>query len=94
MESIARDVRTLLPDERRLYESAVGHALREDQRVIIHVVELEDGPDESVRRAVMEDFHELCRQGTENRERQGISIGEADQALEEAVRAVRDQKKQ
>jgi hypothetical protein len=49
-------------------------------------------PDESIRRKAMEEFHELCRQGTEHRERLGVSIEEADQTLEEAVRAARAHK--
>ncbi|MGO8750023.1 MAG: hypothetical protein ACLQNE_29095 [Thermoguttaceae bacterium] len=93
MESISRDVRSLESDERRLYESVVGHALGENQRVIIHVIELAKGPDESVRAKAVEEFHELCREGTENRERQGISVEQADQVLEEAVQAARSHKR-
>lgn len=92
MESISRDVSRLEPDERRVYESVLGHALRENQRVIIRVVELENEPDESARRKAREEFHELCREGTENRERQGIPVEEADQAVDEAVRAARSRK--
>ena len=92
MESISRDVNRLEPDERRVYESVLGHALRENQRVIIRVVDLENKPDESARRNASEEFHELCKEGTENRERQGIPVEEADQAVEEAIRATRSRK--
>jgi hypothetical protein len=93
MESISRDVKNLESDERRLYESVVGHALGENQRVIIHVIEIAKGPDEPVRPKAVEEFLELCREGTENRARQGISVEQADQALEEAIRATRSHKR-
>jgi hypothetical protein len=92
MESISRDVKSLESDERQLYEAVVGHALREDQRVVIHVIELEKEPDESGRRKATEEFHAICKEGTENRQRQGISVEEADQALEQALRAARSQR--
>ena len=92
MESIARDVDKIESNERRVYEAVLGHALRENQQVLLRVIELKREPDESVRRKAVEDFHELCREGTENRERQGISVEEADQAIEEAIRAVRSKK--
>ena len=91
MESITRDVDKIESGERRVYEAVLGHALRGNQQVLLRVIELHKEPDESVRRKAMEDFHELCREGGENRERQGISVEEADQALEEAIRAVRSQ---
>jgi len=92
MESITRDVDKIESSERRVYEAVLGHALRENQQVLLRVVELHQEPDECVRRKALEDFHELCRAGTGHRQRQGISVEEADQALEEAIRAVRSQK--
>jgi hemerythrin superfamily protein len=94
MESIIRDVDKIESGERRMYEAVLGHALRENQQVVLRVIERHGEPDESVRRKAMEGFHSLCREGTENRERQGISIGEADRVLEEAIRAVRSQKRE
>ncbi len=38
MESITRNVREIASEERRVYEAAVGHALKENQQVIIQVV--------------------------------------------------------
>jgi hypothetical protein len=37
------------------------------------------------------EFLELCRQATETRKRQGVSVEEAGQILEEAIRAARFQ---
>jgi hypothetical protein len=92
MESITRDVDKIESSERRVYEAVIGHALHENQQVVLRVIELHQEPDESVRRKAREDFHELCREGTKNRERQGIPVEEADQALDEAIRVVRSQK--
>lgn len=88
MESVARDVDKIESDERRVYEAVLGHALHENQQVILRVIELKKEPDESVRRKAREEFHELCREGTENRERQGIAVDEADQSLEEAAASI------
>ena len=92
MECITRDVDKIESSERRVYEAVFGHALREDQQVVLQIAESTERPNEAARRAALEEFHELCRQGTENREKQGISIEEADGILEEAIRAVRSQK--
>jgi hypothetical protein len=92
MESVTRNVDKIESNERRVYEAVLGHALRDNQQVILRVIELRKEPDESVRRKASEEFHELCREGTENRQRQGISVEEADEALDEAMRAVRIRK--
>jgi len=46
MERITRDVRNLENHERRALESVVGHALRENQRVVIEVLTLGEGEGE------------------------------------------------
>jgi hypothetical protein len=92
MESISRDVKSLESDERQLYEAVVGHALRENQRIVIHVIDLEREPDESRRGKAMEEFHAICKEGTENRQRQGIPMEEADQIFKGALRVARSQK--
>jgi hypothetical protein len=89
MESISRDVKSLETDERRLYESVVGHALRENQRVIIRVVDLESEPDEATRRAALSRSVEIARQGREAARAQGITEEEANAAIAEAIRDVR-----
>lgn len=92
MESIIRNVRDIASPERGVYESLLGQPLRDNQRVLVMILNPGAEPDESIRRKAMADFHELCRQGTEHRERQRVSIEEADQVLQEAVRAVRSRK--
>lgn len=40
MESVIRDVKSIESAKRQVYESVLGHALQESQRVIIRVIEL------------------------------------------------------
>jgi hypothetical protein len=89
MESIFRDVKSIESDERRLYESVVGHALRDNQRVVIRVIELGGEPDEASRRAALGRAVEIARQGRAPVESQGITAEEADAAIDEAIREVR-----
>ena len=92
MESVTRNVDEIESNERRVYEAVLGHALRDNQQVILRVIELQKEPDESVRRKARQEFLAICREGTENRQRQELSIEEADEALDEAIRAVRSRK--
>jgi hypothetical protein len=52
MEEIIRNVRDLPSDERRTYEQAVGHPLRENQQILLRVITLTNDngtPDEKDR---------------------------------------------
>jgi hypothetical protein len=89
MESVIRDVKSLELEERRVYESALGHALHEDQRVLVAILDPAAELDESIRRQARDDLHDLSRQATEHRQRLGVSVEEADRVLDEAIRAVR-----
>jgi hypothetical protein len=86
MESIVRDVKTIEPDERRVYESVLGHPLQENQRVIIRVIELEDESEQADRRAALSRAVEIARHGRAAVEAQGITAEEADATIEEAIR--------
>ena len=46
MESISRNVNDISTDERRVYEKVLGQQLRENQQVIIQVVNLAEEPAE------------------------------------------------
>jgi hypothetical protein len=89
MESIIRDVKSIESNERQLYESVLGHALQESQRVIIRVIEPESEPDEAARRAVLGRAVEIARQGRAAAEAQSITAEEADAAIDEAIREAR-----
>jgi hypothetical protein len=93
MESIARDVKSLESDQRRLYESVVGHALHENQRVIIRVVDLGAESDQETRRAALSRAVEIARQGREAAKAQGITAEEAGAAIDEAIREARRSKR-
>jgi hypothetical protein len=85
MESIIRNVGEINADERHVYESVLGHALRENQRVIIRVVEFEAEPDETTRRAALGRAVEIARQGRAAAAAQGITPEEAEAAIDEAI---------
>jgi hypothetical protein len=89
MNSVIRDVKDIQPEERHIYEAVIGHSLTQDQRILVAV--LPSGPvsDDFVRRRAREEFFGLCKRGTENRERFGVSVDEADAILDEAFRSVR-----
>ena len=89
MESIIRDVKDIVPDERRVYEAAIGHALQDNQRVVIRVVNLGAEPDEATRTAALSRAVEIARQGRAAAAAQGVAPGEAEAAIEEALREVR-----
>jgi hypothetical protein len=89
MESVIRDVKSLESNERRVYESVLGHALQEGQRVVIRVIELEGEPNETDRRAALHRAAEIARQGRTAVEAQSITAEEADAAIDEAIREAR-----
>jgi hypothetical protein len=92
MESVIRDVKSIESDERQVYESVLGHALQESQRVVIRVIELEGEPDEASRRAALGRSVEIARQGRAAVEAQGITSEEADATIDETIREVRRSK--
>ena len=89
MESVIRDVRDIEPEERHVFETLIGHNLAEDQRILVVVLPMGASLDDSVRRRARKELLELCKQGTENRERLRVSVEEADSILDEAFRSVR-----
>ncbi len=89
MDSVIRDVKDIQPDERHIYETVIGHSLAQDQRILVVVLPPGTISDDFVRRRAREEFFGLCKLGTENRERLGVSLEEADSILEEALRVAR-----
>ena len=89
MESIIRKVDDLNAEERRMYESMVGHALHENQRVIIHVVELGAEPDGPTRKAAAQRAIEIARRSRASAADQGVAPEEADRVIDEAIHEVR-----
>jgi hypothetical protein len=89
MESVIRDVKSIEPNERRIYESVLGHTLQEGQRVIIRVIELEGETDQASRQAALSCAVEIARQGRAGVEAQNISAEQSDAAIDEAIREIR-----
>ena len=89
MESIIRDVKDIVPDERRVYEAAIGHALQDNQRVIIRVVNLGAEPDAATRKAALGRAVEIARQGRTAAAAQGITPEEAGAAIDESLQEAR-----
>jgi hypothetical protein len=89
MESIIRNVGEINTDERRVYESVLGHTLRENQRVIIRVVELGDEPVQDTRKAALGRAVDIARQGRAAAAAQGVTPEEADRVIDEAFQEVR-----
>ena len=89
MESVVRDVNSIESNERLVYETVLGHVLRENQRVIIRVIDAEGEPDEATRRAALGRGAEIARQGRGAAEAQGIATETADQAIDQAIRKAR-----
>lgn len=89
MESISRDVKALASDERQLFELVVGHSLRENQRIVIRVIDLESEPDSASRQAALQHAADLARAGREAAQGQGITEEEASAAIDGAIDEVR-----
>ena len=89
MESIIRDVKDIVPDERRVYEAAIGHSLQDNQRVVIRVVNLRAEPSEATRTAALSRAVEIARQGRAAAAAQGITPEEAGAAIDEALQEAR-----
>jgi hypothetical protein len=92
MESITRYVDKIESDERRMYESVLGHALRDNQQVVLRVIESARETDEANRRAALGKAVEIARQGRIAVEAQGIPADQADDAINETIEKIRRSK--
>lgn len=93
MESITRNVKDIEGDQRHWLESALGRELRDNQQVIIRVLEPGVEPSEAVRDQALGEACEIAKKGRENAAAQGVTEEEAGQIIDEAVRHVRQQKR-
>ena len=92
MESLVHNVKDMTPDTRHGIEAVLGEALQDDQVVYLVVITPDAEPIDEKRAAAIADLHGICKQGTAHRESLGVSIEEADEALEEAMEHVRSRK--
>ena len=89
MESIIRTVKDINAEERRCLESALGRQLKENQRIIIQVIDVGLEPNEDVRRQAHREASEIARKGRANAAAQGVTEEEVDAAIDEAIAHVR-----
>lgn len=89
MESIIRNVRDLAADNRTSLESVLGHRLDDDQQVIIRVLTPGTEPDAATKLAALQRAGCLAAQAAQHRERRGVTPGEADEVVDEALERIR-----
>ncbi len=89
MESLVHNVKDMLPETRRGFETALGETLLDNQRVFVVVVTPGVEPSDQQRAEALDDLRELGKQGTKHRESLEVSVDDANQALDEAMESVR-----
>ena len=93
MESILHSVRDLAGDDRRGLEHLVGGVLRDDQQVLIHVLDVNAAPPEDVRRAALEQVATIAAEGRAHAAALGVSTEAADEAIDAAIDDVRGRRR-
>jgi len=89
MESLVHHVKDMPPATRRGLEAALGETLLDHQRVYVVVVTPGVEPSDQQRTEALADLRELGKQGTKHRESLGVSVDEANQAVDEAMENIR-----
>ena len=92
METVVRNVKDIDANERRYLEGTLGRQLRENQRVVIRVIDLGVEPDAETRRAALGDASLIAQKAKANAAAQGVGEEEVDAALEQAIDHVRGHK--
>ena len=92
MESVLRNVKDIVGDDRRGLEHVVGAHLRDHQQVLIHVLDIDVVPPDEARRAAIERATALAEQGRAHAAAQGVSLEEADDVIDDAIRNVRQRR--
>ncbi len=89
MESVLRNVKDIVGDDRRGLEHVVGAHLRDHQQVLIHVLDIDIVPPDEARREAIKRATALAEQGRANAAAQGVTPEEADDVIDDAIRNVR-----
>src|SRR5260370_18061865 len=89
MESILRNVGDIEAAEKRWLESFLGQSLNADQKVLIMVLDPGVVPDAKARDAARAKMELTFAQTDAYAREHGITAGEADPAVQEAMNAVR-----
>ena len=92
MESIIRNVSDIGSDPRRWLESSLGQHLRDNQRVMIMVLNVGTEPDENTRREAHEKLRGIRAQAAASVKAQGVAPKDVDAAVDEAIVEARRRK--
>ena len=92
MESFIRSVDEIEGAPRRWVESGLGQQLRQDQRVMVTVLNVGVAPDDEARREAREELRRIRAEAAANIKAQGVSPEEVDALVDEAIAHVRRQK--
>lgn len=88
-----RNVNDIDAVKRQALEQLVGQHLRADQQVVIRVVDGAEAPNPQARNEALAKAAEIARRGRAAVAAQGATELEVDEAIDEAIRHVREQKR-
>jgi hypothetical protein len=88
-----RNVNDIDAVKRRALEQLVGQHLRAEQQVVIRVVDVAEEPSQHARNEALAKAAEIARRGRAAVAAQGATELEVDEAIDEAIRHVREQKR-
>jgi len=89
METFIRSVDEIDGDPLRWLESGLGHQLRQNQRVMVTVLNMGLEPNEETRRQAREELRRIRAEAAANIEAQDILPEELDAVVDEAIAHVR-----
>ena len=92
MVSIIQTVKDIDADKRKALEQIVGQRLSANQQVAIRVIDVGEEPNSMVRNEALARAAEIARRGRAAAAAQGASEIQVDEAIDEAIRHVRQQK--
>ncbi len=93
MVTLIQNVKDIDADKRQALERIVGQHLRANQQVVIRVIDVGEEPSPQVRNDALAKAAEIARRGRAAAAAQESSDTEVDEAIDEAIRHVRQQKR-
>jgi hypothetical protein len=92
MQTVLRNVKDISGDDRQSLEHVVGAPLQDDQQVLIHVLNVGVVPTEDARREGIQRAAIIAERGRQHAATLGVTCQEADEAIEQANREVRQRR--
>jgi len=93
MVTFIQNVKDIDADKRQALEHVVGQHLRANQQVVIRVIDVGEEPTPGTRNEALAKAAEIARRGRAAAAAQGATEVEVDDAIEEAIQHVRQQKR-